>query len=63
MTSVTASPDNTDVSQPITTLLRNGTAEAHERAEHSEGAGWLTRGELDREEYIRFLMMLFHVYE
>ena len=28
-----------------------------------EGAGWLVRGELDRDEYVRFLMMLYHVYE
>lgn len=50
-------------SQSIATLLREGTAEAHERAEHSQGAGWLTRGELDRDEYVRFLMMLYHVYD
>lgn len=62
MASVTAS-DSIDWSQPIATLLRTGTSEAHEKAEHSEGAGWLTRGELDREEYVRFLMMLYHVYE
>lgn len=58
-----ASPADVDWSQPISTLLKAGTATAHEKAEHSEGAGWLTRGELDREEYVRFLMMLYHVYE
>lgn len=52
-----------DYSQPIAALLKSGTAAAHEEAEHSEGAGWLTRGELDKDEYIRFLMMLYHVYE
>ncbi|EMD39755.1 hypothetical protein CERSUDRAFT_112040 [Gelatoporia subvermispora B] len=51
-----------DLSQPMATLLRLGTAQAHEKAEHSKGAAWLTRGELDRDEYIRFLMMLYHVY-
>ncbi|OCH92604.1 hypothetical protein OBBRIDRAFT_726413 [Obba rivulosa] len=51
-----------DFSQPMATLLRLGTAQAHEKAEHSQGAGWLTRGELDRSEYVRFLMMLWHVY-
>ncbi|CAL1712264.1 unnamed protein product [Somion occarium] len=52
-----------DLSEPIAVLLRKGTADAHEKAEHSEGAAWLTRGELDREEYVRFLMMLYHVYD
>ena len=51
-----------DLSEPIASLLRAGTAEAHEKAEHSQGAAWLTRGELDRDEYVRFLMMLYHVY-
>jgi heme oxygenase (biliverdin-producing, ferredoxin) len=54
---------NLDYSQPIADLLRKETAAAHETAEHSEGAGYLTRGELDKEEYARFLMMLYHVYE
>ncbi|KAI0772157.1 heme oxygenase-like protein [Irpex lacteus] len=52
-----------DFSQDIATLLRTGTAAAHDKAEHSEGAGWLVRGELDKEEYVRFLMMLYHVYD
>lgn len=52
-----------DYSLPLATGLKTATAEAHETAETSQGAGWLTRGELDKEEYIRFLMMLFHVYE
>lgn len=56
-------PSVVDLSEPIAAILRKGTAEAHEQAEHSQGAGWLTRGELDREEYVRFLMMLYHVYE
>ena len=53
----------TDYSLPISTLLKQETAAAHEEAEHSQGAGWLTRGELDKDEYTRFLMMLYHVYE
>ncbi|TBU59217.1 hypothetical protein BD310DRAFT_425757 [Dichomitus squalens] len=52
-----------DLSQPIATVLREGTREAHQRAEHSQGAQSLTRGELDREEYARFLMLLWHVYD
>jgi heme oxygenase len=53
----------TDLQQPLSALLRAGTKAAHERAEKSTGAAWLLRGELDREEYVRFLMMLWHVYE
>jgi hypothetical protein len=56
-------PVTIDTSLPISTLLREGTKVAHEKAEKSEGAAWLLRGELDREEYVRFLMMLWHVYE
>ncbi|KAI0365709.1 heme oxygenase-like protein [Pilatotrama ljubarskyi] len=52
-----------DLSQPMANILRQGTAEAHERAEHSQGAKWLARGELDKEEYVRFLMMLWHIYD
>ncbi|KAL5482911.1 hypothetical protein ACEPAI_9506 [Sanghuangporus weigelae] len=54
---------NIDYTQPLATLLKVATTAAHEQAEHSLGAGWLTRGELDKEEYIRFLMMLYHVYD
>ncbi|KAI0632322.1 hypothetical protein C8Q77DRAFT_1125052 [Trametes polyzona] len=52
-----------DLSQPVANILRQGTAAAHERAEHSQGAKWLARGELDKEEYVRFLMMLYHIYD
>jgi len=52
-----------DLSPTLSTLLRTGTAVAHERVERSQGAGWLARGELDRDEYVRFLMMLWHVYD
>jgi heme oxygenase len=52
-----------DTSLPVSTLLRQGTAAAHTTAEKSQGAAWLLGGELDRDEYIRFLMMLWHVYE
>ncbi|KAI5123147.1 hypothetical protein M0805_000850 [Coniferiporia weirii] len=51
-----------DYTQPLASLLKVATSAAHESAEHSQGAGWLTRGELDRDEYVWFLMMLFHVY-
>ncbi|KAI0670880.1 hypothetical protein C8Q78DRAFT_1069604 [Trametes maxima] len=52
-----------DLSLPVADILRKGTAAAHERAEHSQGAKWLARGELDKEEYVRFLMMLWHIYD
>jgi heme oxygenase len=52
-----------DLSQPISILLRDGTGEAHKAAEASSGAGWLVRGELDKDEYVRYLMMLWHIYE
>lgn len=55
--------DEIDYAQPLASLLRTATAAAHESAEHSQGAGWLTRGELEKEEYVRFLMMLYHVYK
>ena len=51
-----------DYTQPLAVLLRQGTAKAHEAAENSAGAVSLTRGELDKEEYVRFLMMLYYVY-
>ncbi|KZT64277.1 heme oxygenase [Daedalea quercina L-15889] len=56
-------PIYVDFSLPLAELLRKGTAIAHEEVEKSQGAGWMVRGELDREEYIRFLMMLWHVYD
>lgn len=52
-----------DYSQPLATLFREGTAQAHESVENSKGAGWLTRGELDKEEYARYLMVLYYVYD
>jgi heme oxygenase len=52
-----------DFSQPISTILREGTSDAHAAAAFSQGAGWLTRGELEEVEYVRFLMILWHIYE
>ncbi|KAF7980646.1 hypothetical protein HWV62_37460 [Athelia sp. TMB] len=51
------------LSQPISKILREGTADAHRAIEDTQGAAWLIRGELDRSEYLRFLMMLWHVYD
>ncbi|KAG6915626.1 hypothetical protein DXG01_010665 [Tephrocybe rancida] len=52
-----------DLSLPLATLLREGTRKAHETVENSEGALALLSGRLPKEEYIRYLMMLWHVYE
>lgn len=52
-----------DLSRPISILLREGTSQAHKSAESSPGAAWLARGELDKDEYVRYLMMLWHIYE
>jgi len=52
-----------DLSRPMSTILRDGTRKAHEAAEISSGAGWLVHGELDQDEYVRYLMMLWHIYD
>lgn len=58
------SSTNVDLSQPLATVLRDGTAEVHHSVSvNNQGAAWLTGGKLDKEEYIRFLMILWHVYE
>lgn len=59
---VEADENSEDLSQPISILLRKSTAKAHEAAERSKGAEWLVKGLLDKEEYIRFLMMFWSVY-
>ncbi|KAJ7145256.1 hypothetical protein C8R46DRAFT_1131126 [Mycena filopes] len=52
-----------DLSQPLSDVLREGTKKAHEEVEVSPAAAAMLRGELDKEEYARFLMMLWHVYD
>lgn len=52
-----------DYSKPLATLLRESTVEAHNQVELSNGAKSLSSGQLSREEYIRYLMMLWHVYD
>lgn len=54
---------NLDLSQPLATLLREATKEAHDRANSSFGAKGLLSGQLPKDQYIQFLMMLWHVYE
>lgn len=52
-----------DFSQPISAILRESTKQAHEDVEHSAGAVALLSGQLSKEEYVRFLIVLWHVYE
>jgi hypothetical protein len=52
-----------DLDLPISTLLREGTKRAHVQAENSAGAEALVKGELPLEEYIKWLAVLWRVYE
>ncbi|GLB38615.1 putative heme oxygenase [Lyophyllum shimeji] len=52
-----------DFSLPLATLLREATHEAHEIVAKSPGATAMLSGRLDREEYVRYLMMLWHIYD
>ncbi|KAF9562597.1 heme oxygenase-like protein, partial [Agrocybe pediades] len=52
-----------DYSKPLATLLRDSTHEAHDQVASSEGAKLLLSGGLSKEEYTRYLMMLWHVYD
>ncbi|KAF8139180.1 hypothetical protein K438DRAFT_1880397 [Mycena galopus ATCC 62051] len=52
-----------DLSLPLSDVLREGTKQAHEEVEVSPAASAMLRGALDKEEYIRFLMMLWHIYD
>lgn len=56
-------PEGLDMSLPISELLKIGTQRAHADAEHSEGAKELMRGTLGLEEYIRWNVILWRVYE
>lgn len=51
-----------DMTQPAGSILKTGTRELHDEIGKSNGASHLTKGELDIEEYIRYLMMFWHVY-
>ncbi|KAH7927808.1 heme oxygenase-like protein [Leucogyrophana mollusca] len=51
-----------DLTLPMASLLRTGTSVAHREVERSQGGIWLTKGELDKAEYVRYLMMLWHIY-
>lgn len=51
-----------DFSLPMASLLHVGTSEVHEDARSIKGGIRLTQGELDKEEYLYYLMMLWHIY-
>ncbi|PFH53415.1 hypothetical protein AMATHDRAFT_93186, partial [Amanita thiersii Skay4041] len=51
-----------DYSQPLITLLRFETQHAHDSAANSRGAQLLLSGQLPKAEYVRYLMMLWHIY-
>ncbi|WVQ81402.1 hypothetical protein IAT38_003526 [Cryptococcus sp. DSM 104549] len=52
-----------DLRQPVSTLLKLGTQRAHVKAEHSAGAAALVQGALGLEEYIRWLAVLWRIYD
>ncbi|KAF8644658.1 hypothetical protein AX16_008318 [Volvariella volvacea WC 439] len=52
-----------DYSLPLATLLRDATHEAHDTVAKSPGATALLSGKLVRDEYIRYLMMLWYIYD
>jgi hypothetical protein len=51
-----------DFSLPMSSLLQVGTSEVHEDARHVKGGIRLVQAELDKEEYLYYLMMLWHIY-
>ncbi|KAK8844172.1 hypothetical protein IAR55_006966 [Kwoniella newhampshirensis] len=55
--------DDLDLNLPISTLLKLGTQRAHVKAEHSAGAAALVQGGLGLEEYIRWLAVLWRIYD
>ncbi|KAL7421083.1 hypothetical protein Q5752_003967 [Cryptotrichosporon argae] len=56
-------PPGLDLARPVSELLREGTKRAHMDAEHSAGAAALTAGELELREYVKWLAVLWRVYD
>ncbi|PPQ92822.1 hypothetical protein CVT25_004310 [Psilocybe cyanescens] len=52
-----------DYTKSLATLLRESTHEAHDQVAMSQGAKLLLSGGLSKEDYTRYLMMLWHVYD
>ncbi|KAF5333001.1 hypothetical protein D9758_015193 [Tetrapyrgos nigripes] len=51
-----------DYNLPLSEILKQSTKAAHDEVATSPEAGKLLRGELSKEQYARYLMMLWHVY-
>lgn len=56
-------PEDLDWSLPISVLMKKGTERAHIKAEHSGGAAALVEGSLMLKAYIRWLVVLWRIYE
>lgn len=56
-------PRDADLAQPLSKVLRAATKDVHTEIESTDAASLLTHGRLSREEYVRYLMMLYYVYE
>jgi len=52
-----------DYSKPLAILIRESTIEIHDTVATSVGAKLLLSGSLSREEYARYMMILWHIYE
>jgi len=55
--------EHVDFSQTLAALLRTSTYEAHKTAEKSPGAIALLSGQLPKDDYVTYLMMLWHIYQ
>lgn len=53
---------NVDFTAPLSVLLHQTSVTVHDANERGTERGWLTSGRLDKEEYVRYLMMLYNVY-
>ena len=63
MSTTRSEPKVIDMTQPASSILRAGTINIHDEISKSETAEYLTKGQLDREDYVRYLMMLWHIYK
>ena len=50
------------MAKPTSSISMTGTRKIHDEITNGKGASHLTKGELDRDEYTRYLMMLWHIY-
>lgn len=54
--------DTLDYSKPFSQLLKDATKQIHDIISKSDGAKALTSGTLERDEYVRYLIMLWYLY-